>query len=160
MEGVRAFRMHRGKLDMILCAGLQSGGTTLISWCFLQRRDTDGILDMWGDRIELMPYIDASMGWCKMTVASFRWQEVADFYSDRGWAVKPLLVVRNPLVAYASLRRKGWSINGLTEEDTPYRIRYRRFLEDWEQFRSHGWPIIRFESFVSEPEKALRSVCE
>jgi len=31
---------------MILCAGLQSGGTTLVSWTFLQRRDTNGVLDM------------------------------------------------------------------------------------------------------------------
>ena len=29
---------------LYLCAGLQSGGTTLISWCFLQRSDMDGIL--------------------------------------------------------------------------------------------------------------------
>jgi len=30
---------------LILCGGLQSSGTTLVSYCFLQRGDTDGVLD-------------------------------------------------------------------------------------------------------------------
>ena len=36
-------------------AGLQSGGTTLISWCFLQRADTDGILDANNDVFADLP---------------------------------------------------------------------------------------------------------
>jgi hypothetical protein len=159
LEGIRAFRRHDGAPTMILCSGLQSGGTTLVSWCFLQRPDMDGILDMWGDRVELMPYVDARIGWCKMTVAAFRWQDVADFYSDMGWTVQPLLVVRDVRAAYASLRKKFWAINGLTAEDTPFRIRLKRFLRDWEQFRANGWPIIRFESMLADPQGTLMQTC-
>ena len=41
---------------LILCGGLQSGGTTLVSYCFLQRADTDGVLDADND---LLPALDA-----------------------------------------------------------------------------------------------------
>ena len=157
---IRAFRKHTGKLEMILCSGLQSGGTTLISWCFLQRPDMDGILDMWNEDIELMPYIETALGWCKMTISCFRWNDIADFFLDQGWAVKPLLVVRDVREVYASLRKKPYGLNGLTAEDPPLRMRFKRFLRDWEKFRKNGWPIIRFESFLHNPETILQECCK
>lgn len=158
--GIRAFRKHSGGLQMILCTGLQSGGTTLVSWCFLQRSDMDGRLDMWSEGILLMPYTPTPLAWCKMTISSFRWREVADFYSDQGWSVKPLLVVRDVRAAYASLREKPYGFNGTTAEDPPLRIRFKRFLRDWEDFKCNDWPIIRYESLVSEPEDTLRDCCK
>ncbi len=38
---------------VILCGGLQSSGSSLISWCFLQRRDTDGVFDANGDMADI-----------------------------------------------------------------------------------------------------------
>ena len=43
---------------LILCGGLQSSGTTLISYCFLQRGDTDGVLDADND---LLPALDPAL---------------------------------------------------------------------------------------------------
>ena len=157
---IRAFRRHSGSLEMILCCGLQSGGTTLVSWCFLHRPDMSGVLDMWTEAIELMPYVSTPLGWCKMTVSCFRWQDVADFYSDMGWVVRPLMVVRDVRSAYASLRQKPYGLNGTTAEDPPLRTRLKRFLRDWEQFRRNGWPTVRFESLLSSPEATLRAACE
>lgn len=37
--------MSRQNRVLLLCGGLQSSGSTVISWCFLQRPDTDGFLD-------------------------------------------------------------------------------------------------------------------
>jgi predicted O-methyltransferase YrrM len=157
---IRGFTKRPDKMEMILCCGLQSGGTTLVSWCFLQRPDMSGILDMWTEGLQLMPYVSTPYGWCKMTVSCFRWQDVADFYLDQGWIVRPLLVVRDVRTAYASLRLKPYGINGITGQDPPLRLRFKRFLRDWEDFRAEDLPIIRYESLVAEPEKTLKRCCE
>ncbi len=157
---IRAFRKHSGNLELILCSGLQSGGTTLVSWCFLQRPDMSGILDMSSDVIQLMPYLDTPLGWCKITTSCFRWDDVADFFRDQGWVIRPLLVVRDVREAYCSLRTKPYGLNGMTAEDPPLRLRFRRFLRDWEQFRANGWPIIRFESLLADPVVTLQDCCK
>ena len=159
MGRIRAFKKHGQNPEMILCSGLQSGGTTLISWCFLQRPDMNGILDMWSEGILLMPYVSTRLSWCKMTTSCFRWQEVADFYSDQGWHVRPLLVVRDVRSAYSSLRKKPYGLNGTTAEDPPLRIRFKRFLNDWEEFKANDWPIVKFESLISDPEDTLQKCC-
>lgn len=157
---IRGFTRRPDKMEMILCSGLQSGGTTLVSWCFLQRPDMSGILDMWTEVLLLMPYVNTQYGWCKMTTSCFRWQDVADFYADQGWNVRPLLVVRDVRSAYTSLRVKPYGLNGVTAEDPPLRMRFRRFLRDWEEFRARGWPIIRFESFLANPVVTLKDCCK
>ena len=145
---------------MILCAGMQSGGTTLLSWCFLQRRDTDGELDMANDCIRLaFDRASAPIVWCKMTVGAFRWLDVAEVYSDLGWRPEPVLVVRDVRAVLASLMRKPYGHGGKTGDRPPLRVRLRRFLRDWELFRSHGWPIIKFERFVSDPRAVLQEAC-
>jgi hypothetical protein len=145
---------------MILCAGLQSGGTTLISWCFLQRRDTNGVLDIPGDMIQpSFEKVKEPILWAKQTVVSFRWLDIYETYRDLGWEPEPLLIVRDARAVYSSLRKKPYGINGTTAEDPPLRMRFRRFLRDWELFRANGWPIIKFENFVQEPRAVLRKVC-
>lgn len=145
--------------SLYLAAGLQSGGTTLLSWCFLQRRDMDGILDLPFDQLIDMPAHAAPVSWCKMTVASFRWQDVADHYGFQGFQVLPLLIVRDVRDAYASLKHKEYGRNGTTAEDPPLRLRLLRFLRDWQQFHANGWPILRFESLLADPENVLRDTC-
>jgi hypothetical protein len=145
---------------MILCAGLQSGGTTLVSWCFLQRRDTNGVLDMPNDVIRTsFEEVQEPTLWVKMTIGSFQWLDVYEIYRDLGWEPEPLLVVRDVRAAYSSLRRKPYGINGTTAEDPPLRMRFRRFLRDWELFRAKGWPIIKFEEFIHEPRAVLMNTC-
>jgi hypothetical protein len=39
-------------------------------------------------------------------------------------------------------------------------MRLRRFREDWQLFRDRGWPILRYETLVREPEATLRSACD
>lgn len=145
---------------MILCAGLQSGGTTLVSWCFLQRWDANGVLDMPSDVIQpAFERVEEPIVWVKMTVASFRWLDVYKTYRDLGWKPEPLLVARDVRAAYSSLMKKKYGVNGTTAEDPPLRMRFRRFLEDWELFRANGWPIIRFEDFVRDHRSALTRAC-
>jgi hypothetical protein len=36
----------------------------------------------------------------------------------------------------------------------------RRFLEDWQLFRSNGWPMIQYEDFVKSPEHSLQEACK
>ncbi|MCZ6673477.1 MAG: hypothetical protein O7C75_11135 [Verrucomicrobia bacterium] len=145
---------------LILAAGLQSGGTTTVSWCFLQRSEMDGVLDLPFDLLQPMPRIGTPYGWCKMTIASFRWHDVADYYRWQGWEVHPLLIVRDVRDVLASMKRKIYGINGTTPEDPPLRLRLMRFLRDWEEFNRRGWPILRFESFTERPEEQLKKCCE
>ena len=39
---------------LYLCGGLQSSGSTLVSWCFLQRPDMDGVLDADSDLLPVL----------------------------------------------------------------------------------------------------------
>jgi sulfotransferase family protein len=146
---------------LILCGGLQSSGTTLISYCFLQRGDTDGVLDADND---LLPALDARLArpfaWYKTTISSFRLSEIAQHYRDAGWDVRPLLVVRDLRAVWASLRKKSYGRNGITAEDPPLRLRVRRFIEDWRGAAANGTVLLRYEDFVKSPESALPQVCD
>lgn len=143
-----------------LCAGLQSGGTTLISWCFLQRCDMDGILDANNDMFaDISSALKTPYAWIKTTIASFRASEQVAYFQDRGWIVRPLLICRDVRAAYASLRMKKYGSNGTTAEDPPLRLRFRRFREDWELFRAQDWPILSYEQFLRDPEEVLAATC-
>ena len=144
---------------LLLCAGLQSGGTTLVSWCFLQRRDVNGILDAIADVLPRIPRVSEPYAWCKFTVAAFRLQEAVAHYQDAGWRVRPLLVVRDPRAVFRSLVSKPYGHNGTSAEDPPIRMRLRRFREDWNHARGAGWPILSFERFLLQPEQSLRGLC-
>ncbi len=145
---------------LYLCGGPQSGGSTLVSWCFLQRRDMNGVLDAASD---LLPFIDPGIGaplvWYKSTTVCFRLSELADHYRDQGWEVRPLLVVRDLRKVWASLLTKPYACNGITAEDPPLRMRIRRFVDDWRQFRQMDWPILRYEDLLEEPRAALEETC-
>jgi hypothetical protein len=145
---------------MILCGGLQSSGSTLLSWCFLQRRDTNGVLDMPHDTIRtVFAQVREPILWCKMTIGAFRWSDMRDVYTDLGWAPEPFLVVRDVRAVLSSLVRKDYGFNGTTAEEPPLRMRLRRFLHDWTLFRSEGWPIVRYEDLLEDGPGTLRRAC-
>jgi hypothetical protein len=144
---------------LLLCGGLQSSGSTLVSWCFLQRKDVDGVLDARFDMVPSMPAVKG-LAWCKFTIATFRFKEIKSLFEDDGWNVTPLLVVRDVRSVFNSLIKKSYGRNGTTAEDPPIRVRLRRFLEDWQLFRSNNWPMLRFESLVTDGETVLRTACE
>jgi hypothetical protein len=146
---------------LYLCGGAQSSGSTLVSWCFLQRRDMDGVLDAAPD---LLPSLDPGLGgplaWYKTTLVCFRLCELADYHRDQGWEVHPLLVVRDVREVWASLVRKSYGSNGITAEDPPLRMRLRRFLDDWQRFRANDWPILQYEELVGHPRRTLAAACD
>jgi hypothetical protein len=116
---------------------------------------------MASDRIEMnLARVSAPVVWVKMTTSSFRWEEVAAVYEQQGYDVSPLLIVRNPFDAWASLKHKWYGLNGATAEDPPLMLRFTRFLKDWLQFQQRGWPVICFEDFIANPELALNKACE
>src|SRR4051812_46013016 len=145
---------------LLLCAGLQSSGSTLISYCFLQRGDTNGVLDADND---LLPAIDPALArpfaWYKTTISSFRLSEIAQYYRDANWDVRTLLVLRDLRAVWASLHNKSYGRNGITAEDPPLRLRIRRFIEDWRDAPANGTVLLRYEDFVDSPGSALQHVC-
>lgn len=144
---------------LYLCTGLQSSGSTVISWCFLQRSDMDGVLDARNDVLPDVPQVGAPFTWLKMTLACFRTHEVEQYYRDDGWEVRPLLVVRDVRAVFNSLLTKRYGANGVTAEEPPLRLRLRRFKEDWLRFAECAQPMISYEHFVAAPEKACQSAC-
>jgi hypothetical protein len=144
-----------------LCGGLQGSGSTLVSWCFLQRPDLHGVLDGTFDLAPALPMKrPGQTAWYKTTIACFRIAELAQHYADFGWHVRPLLVVRDVRNVWASLISKPYGRNGTTAEDPPLRMRFRRFLADWQYFRAQNLPVLKFESLVEQPEATLRQACE
>ena len=146
--------------ELLLCAGLQSSGSTLASWCFLQRADTDGVLDARFDMLPAVPRMAAPRPWVKFTIACFGFTEVRAHFEDAGWRVTPLLVVRDVRAVFNSLVTKSYGRNGTTADDPPIRLRLRRFQQDWRRFADAGWPVMRFESLVTEGEPVLRRACQ
>ncbi len=145
---------------LCLCAGTQSSGSTLISWCFLQRADMNGVLDGENDVLPALPLdMGTPLAWYKTTIASFQLRELAVHVAALGWKVRPLLVVRDVRAAWASLSRKRYVRNGTTAEDPPIRIRLLRFLHDWHHFRDAGLPILQYEQLVAAPERTLQNAC-
>jgi hypothetical protein len=144
--------------QLFLCAGLQSSGSTLVSWCFLQRPDMDGVLDA---RFDMLPSIPAvkNNAWCKFTIACFRFNEVSAHLQDEGWSITPLLVVRDVRAVFNSLINKTYGRNGTTADDPPLRLRLRRFKEDWQMFTDNNWPILRFESLLTDGQIPLEQAC-
>jgi hypothetical protein len=63
----------RSRNRLFLCAGMQSSGSTSVSWFFLQRADMNGVLDADND---ILPSISPDLGqphvWYKTTISSFR----------------------------------------------------------------------------------------
>jgi hypothetical protein len=151
--------MSDDRRDLFLAAGLQSGGTTLVSWCFLQRGDMDGVLDLYPDVLTPISETHARFAWAKGTIASFTFDEIADYYRWQGWDVHPLLIVRDVRDAYSSLQRKWYGPNGTTAEDPPLRTRFLRFHASWQTFVENGWPVLCYERLVKDPEHELRSIC-
>jgi hypothetical protein len=75
------------------------------------------------------------------------------------WEPEPVLIVRDVRAAYASLRRKSYGFNGLTAEEPPLRLRFRRFLLDWQLFRERDWPVVAYEDVIRDPVRTLRQAC-
>ena len=152
---------HVSSGPLYLCAGLQSSGSTLLSWCFLQRRDMDGVLDSPYHTLPEIPSLDRRrLRWFKKNIAVFRATEVQGHFADFGWTVRPLLVVRDVRSVWNSLCAKHYGRNGTTAEDPPLRTRFRRFLDDWREFRAHGQPVVRFETLLENPKGELQRACE
>jgi hypothetical protein len=146
--------------EMILCAGTQSSGSTLTSWCFLQRPDMDGVLDARFDHLPKMPEVRPNaIPWIKFTVSCFRFVDVQGHLEDEGYSVCPLLVVRDVRCVFNSLITKKYGRNGITADDPPIRLRLRRFLQDWQLFRERQWPMLRYEDLTLDPLGALHTVC-
>lgn len=146
--------------SLVVCAGLQSGGTTLVSYCFLQRGDTDGVLDADNDLLPALdPRLARPIAWYKTTISSFRLAEIARHFRDAGWDARPLLVLRDLRAVWASLVRKEYGRNGITAEDPPLRLRVRRFVDDWRNAAATGGAMFRYEDFVAAPAETLQQVC-
>jgi hypothetical protein len=145
---------------LYLCGGTQCSGSSLISWCFLQRPDMDGVLDARFDMLPQLPKMSPNvLPWCKFTVACFRFSEVLSYFQDEGWEIAPLLVVRDERSVFNSLSKKRIGMNGITAEEPPLRLRLQRLRDDWRIFRDNAWPILRYESFVASPETELQNAC-
>ena len=119
----------------------------------------DGILDARFDMLPMLSPTADKKCWCKFTIACFRFSEVRAYFEDEGWAVRPLLVVRDARAVFDSLIRKSYGRNGITADDPPLRIRLRRFREDWDLFHQRGWPILRYEDLMTEPQATLKTAC-
>ncbi|HEX4793798.1 MAG TPA: hypothetical protein VH370_08405 [Humisphaera sp.] len=145
---------------LYLCGGMQSSGSTLVSWCFLQRPDMDGVLDAAFDTLPQIPEQGPGQhAWCKFTIACFGFEDVKQHLEDEGWQITPLLIARDPRAVFNSLIRKRYGRNGITADDPPLRLRLRRFHRDWQLFRERGWPILRYESLTPDPIATLRTTC-
>ncbi len=97
--------------------------------------------------------------WYKSTIASFRLTDYMAYLTDFGRHVIPFLVVRDTRSVWSSLRTKHYGRNGTSAEDPPLRLRFRRFLEDWEFCRQRNIPMLQFERFVGEPRQELMTLC-
>ena len=145
---------------LYLCGGMQSSGSTLVSWCFLQRQDLDGVLDMDNAQIHQdFSRVTTDSVWLKMTIGSFRLAELAALFEAQGWEVRPLLIKRNLTSVVGSLRGKPYGFDGVTGEEPPLFIRLQRYLADLESAKAKGWAVIDYERLIASPREELGQAC-
>ena len=154
--------MSRKKRTMYLCAGLQSSGTTLISWCFLQRSDMDGILDANNDMFTDVPSVTRTpFTWLKTTISSFRMAEMVDHYQDLGWIVRPLLICRDvrEVVFFPTAARANAIWHQRHDRGRPAVAAEvsSGFWKIGELFRDEGLAhSLSYDQFLINPKKVLR----
>ena len=152
---------HSSAQTVILATGLQSSGSTLLSWCFLQRPDMNGTLDGDTDLVPLLPgRVSTPFIWYKTTISCFTLKEQIAVLEDAGFQIRPVLMVRDVRAVWISLMNKPYGRNGVTAEDPPLRLRFRRFLDSWQDAVARGIPVFRFEDLLARPEQSLRLLCE
>lgn len=152
---------HSSAQTVILATGLQSSGSSLLSWCFLQRADMNGVLDGDTDLIPQLPTaLNSDLAWYKTTISSFTLQDQVACLEDEGFRVMPLLMVRDVREVWTSLARKHYGRNGITAEDPPLRLRFRRFLDSWQFAMEQQLPVVKYEAFIRQPEAVLKQCCE
>ncbi len=146
---------------LVLCGGMQSSGSTLVSMCFLQRKDLDGVYDLDNPLIQQdFSRVFTDMVWVKMTIGSFRLAELVDLYRAQGWQVWPILITRTLEDILQSLVGKWYGLDGCTADDPPLRVRIMRYVKDIQEAESSEWVIINYEDFIKAPEAALRQACD
>jgi len=156
-----AFRKQKQPRKLYLCAGMQSSGSTLVSCCFLQRQDLDGVYDMENSMIHQdFSRVSTNSVWVKMTIGSFRLAELAVLYQAQGWEVYPLFVQRDLQAVIRSLIGKEYGFNGATGDDPPLYIRVQRYLADLTKAQSEEWPILVYEELMQNPTLILNRTCK
>jgi predicted O-methyltransferase YrrM len=146
--------------SLVLCGGMQSSGSTLVSMCFLQRQDMDGVYDLDNPFIQQdFSRVFTSTVWVKMTIGSFRLGELADFYAAQGWLVRTLLVYRNPEEIMKSLVKKWYGADGCTGDDPPLFIRLARYMADIDDAKSGSRPILYYRNLLQTPMEELTRIC-
>lgn len=161
LNNVLVFQKQSKPRTLYLCGGMQSGGSTLVSWCFLQRHDLDGVLDMENSLIyQDFSRVKSADVWLKMTIGSFRLAELVSLYEAQGWRVKPLLVHRELSATYRSLRGKSYGFDGATADEPPIFIRIQRYLADLDTAQTKDWPVLKYEELVNDAEATLRITCK
>lgn len=160
-RGALVLRKLGSARKMYLCGGMQSSGSTLVSMCFLQRDDMDGVYDMDNALIQQdFSRVTTGNVWVKMTIGAFGLAEVAGFYRAQGWDVRPMMVSRDPAAVILSLSSKDYGFDGTTADEPPLFIRLRRYLRDLSDARRHSWPILGYEDLCRSPEDELASTCD
>lgn len=161
LDRVVVFQKVSRPRTLYLCAGMQSSGSTLVSWCFLQRHDLDGIFDMENALIHQdFSRVMTNPAWLKMTIGSFSLTEMVSLYEAQGWVVKPLLVQRDLSSTYRSLRDKPYGFDGATGDEPPLFIRIQRYLADLNAAHTKKWPILKYEVLIRDPKGELRRICD
>lgn len=161
LDRVVVLRKESQPRTLYLCGGMQSSGSTLVSWCFLQRHDLDGVFDMENALIQQdFSRVMTDPVWLKITIGSFRLTELASLYKAQGWLVKPLLVQRDLPSVYQSLHDKPYGFDGATGDEPPVFIRIQRYLADLDAARANSWPILRYENLIRNPKEELQRVCD
>ncbi|WP_293645157.1 hypothetical protein [Thiolapillus sp.] len=151
---------HSSAQTVILATGLQSSGSTILSWCFLQRPDMNGTLDGDTDLVPLPPAgVETPFLWYKTTISCFTLGEQVAVLEDAGCTVRPLLMVRDVRAVWMSLMKKPYGRNGVTAEDPPLRLRFRRFLHSWQDAAEKNIPVFRFEDLLARPQDSLKTLC-
>ena len=160
LDNVMVFKKQSVPRTLYLCGGMQSSGSTLVSWCFLQRSDLDGVLDMENALIHQdFSMVKTESVWIKMTIGSFRLAELVHLYKAQGWLVKPLLMQRDLTVIYQSLRNKPYGFDGATGDEPPIFTRIQRYLADLDAAHTNGWPILNYNVLINNPREELNRVC-
>lgn len=170
--------------SIILLEGLQSGGSTLVSACFLQHPNANGILDLFHFsamhnffRCHRRQILKSGFTFkapdlvVKFTCGHYNVHEMLKSFTAYEERIVPVAIVRDPRSVVSSWLRRFGSLenvySGYTGKsgnfwDTPIKPwdRIARFCDDLKWYKDNGHPIITYEKLCINPEQTLMKACE
>lgn len=154
--------MEANVKNLRLLIGLQSGGSSLLSYCICRHSKVQGVFDGFHDRLISVNFLEAnSINFIKFTCASYSPSEVISYYESAGYAVSAVILTRSLDEVYQSLKTKPYGYSSVYSDFPPLFIRFLRFTSfatGLFNVENQKIKFVDYDEFLKKPRHCLEEI--